>query len=66
MVLEKLHASGKLKRTKERILSLEDFVLLIETAFSYLFFRPRKEDLALMFKNMDTKHVGYIPYSHYG
>lgn len=66
MVLEKLHASGKLKQTKERILSQEDFILLIETAFSYLFFRPRREDLIIMFRNMDTKNIGYIPYSFYG
>lgn len=44
---------------------MQDFMLLMEKAFSFLSFKPRREDLITIFKNIDSSQVGFIGYGKY-
>lgn len=65
MVLQRLNREKKFMRYQERLLGMHDFMLLVDTAFSFLSFKPRREDLVTIFKNMDTNHTGFISYSKF-
>lgn len=64
-ILHRLHDSNKFIRCQDRLLGNHDFMTLIDTAFSYLDFKPRREDLINLFKSLDTDNDGYITYRKY-
>lgn len=47
------------------MLSQQDFIVLVDAAFSYLSFKPRREDLIAIFKSLDLSHSGTIGYNRF-
>lgn len=50
---------------EERVLGMHDFLMLFETAFAYIDFKPKKEEVMQLFKDLDTDYDGYIAYKKY-
>jgi len=44
---------------------MHDFMLLMDTAFSFLSFKPRREDLVNIFKGIDLSQTGFISYNQF-
>lgn len=65
IALQRLHREKKFAQWQKRILSLNDFILVIRTAFAFLNYEFKTDDLTRLFQFIDTDRDGFISYSEY-
>jgi hypothetical protein len=65
LILLRLHRDKKIARWAQRLISLEEFLLLIDRASSWMKIRHEKSLLEAIFKIIDTNADGFISYKEF-
>jgi len=65
LILLRLHRDKKIARWAQRLISLEEFLLLIDLASSWMKIRHEKSLLEAIFKIIDTNADGFISYKEF-
>lgn len=65
MAIQRLHREGFYVRGADRLMSEQEFVRTLESAFTFIGYTARLADLKLLFADIDTSKSGWISYQDY-
>lgn len=65
LALMRLHRIRKFERGAERIMNLKEFTFTLEDSLGYIEIVPTKEELAVLFSEIDLDKDGWISYTTY-
>jgi Ca2+-binding EF-hand superfamily protein len=65
LALQRLHRVHSFVRGSERMMNLKEFIFTLENSLAYIEIVPTKEELTVLFSEVDLDKDGWISYKHY-
>jgi len=65
LALQRLHRVHSFVRGSERMMNLKEFIFTLENSLAYIDIVPTKEELTVLFSEVDLDKDGWISYKHY-